>query len=490
MTMARRAAGVPRKTAGGAPLPAGWTVQRYDTFGTGGTIRHPSRLRARYNEAIDFGHPGTGRVYIPNAVINGQQHTYQHFEDATWNYGVDRLTIQGRGQGDGTIKSGQMATRNLYRSFIFEARFTCPATLGTWVEFWAYAAPASDTSELDVELLMSMNGTSYDAHNVNINNHPYVTPTGDDPNFSFSSVSGLLDYNNAAFNKTTGPHTYTIYYDDTGAGTTRRYIDGKLIYHAAFKWNASVGGTGFGNNAQLVLGLAVGTTFGGNFPGTVTSPSTWSGNLDLYSIAIYAPGAAARAIPVAQAWNFDKKNGNVALSGNDLIATTSSNLDQAVFALDPVLTTGKYYWEIISTGSTASPGSGIGTLMSSTADSAYVGLGDNAIGWYNTGSVLNNNAVVNTWATYGPGTVLLCFALDMTNFKLWGRVGAAGNWNNAAIGSQNPATNTGGYAIPSTIRFDVLPAANLHSSGDTVTGVFASASWTGTAPSGFGAFPT
>lgn len=445
-------------------------------------------MRTLYFESARWNRDSDGRTFIPNGIINGQQQTYQHFEDPTFSFMSDRLRIQGRGQGDNSIKSGQLVNRQFYRSFIYEARFTCPATLGAWLEFWAFAgADGGDTSEWDVELLMSVDGVSFGVHNVSLGNHPYVAPTSDSSFLTSNDTTGLILYNNAAFDKTTGPHYYTIYYDDTGPGTIRRYIDGVLLYHVTQKWNASVGGTGFGPDSVLMLDLAAGTTFGGNFPGTIASPSTWTGDMDIYSVGIYAPGSAGRAIPAGEAWGLNKTS-SVTLSGSDLIVTAAGS-PGICLAIDSIQSgTGRYYWEILITGD---GGAGLGlysTDVSLTDPADYLGRYPEQLGWYSNGTVVNNNAVLTNWATFSPtGPVRLCLAYDKIAEKLWGRVGAAGNWNNAAIGSQNPAVGSqvGGTSVPSAIRFNVVPGVYLPAGG-TATMVAASGSWVGTPPAGFG----
>lgn len=477
--------GASNLTAGGVPLPAGWTVQRLDTFGTAGSVPGPIRMHTFYFEGAMWNRDADGRTFIPNGIINGQQQTYQHYEDSTFNFMSDRLRIQGRGQGDNSIKSGQLVSKQLYRSFIFEARFTSPATLGTWIEYWAFAgASGGDTSELDVEILMSTDG-HYGLHNATLNNHPFITPTSDDSHFSVDA-SFILNYDNAAFDKTTGPHYYTIYYDDTGPGTVRRYIDGVLIYHVTWKWNDSLGGTGFGPDAALMIDLACGTTFGGNFPGTIASPSAWSGDMDIYSIGVYTPGAAGRAVPAGQAWS-TYGTASIALSGNDLVATATANATADIYALDAMYS-GKYYWEILLSSNNAAAGvGGTGNFRIDT----YLGDAGAGACWYGAGGaaglLLYNNGAAATWGTYSGTPVRLCFALHIvqgTKYQLWGRVGAAGNWCNDVIGNQNPATDTGGVALAFTGV--IVPSAVLSVTGDTATIVAASGSWVGTPPAGFG----
>jgi hypothetical protein len=178
-------------------------------------------------------------------------------------------------------------------------------------------------------------------------------------------------------------------------------------------------------------------------------------------------------------------------SGNLVATSTVSDSNSPIFALKGVAS-GKYYWELVFTTSNTHPGGGLGNTGSSDIHGDWLGKYADTLGWYNDGSLWNNTTNVGTWATYTlPGTVRLCYALDVPNNKVWGRVGTTGNWNNS--GTANPATNTGGLTIPADIvsnlaTFPIVPAAMLYdlTGPDTVTGVFASASWAGAAPSGFG----
>ncbi len=489
--MSRRGGSVVRsgaRTAGGTPIPAGWTLQRLDTFGTAGSVPGPVRMHTLYYEGASWSRDSDNRVFIPQTPINSQQQTYQHFEDATWLFMSDRVRIQGRGQSDSSIKAGQLNSKFTSRSFMFEARIKVPTTLGTWTEFWAYPGLAPvDNSELDIELLMSMNGTSFNNHHASLNNHPYATPVGDDPNFSFNGTTGLLDYINAGYDFSV-PHYYTIFYDDTGSGLTKRYIDGVQIYHCVFKWNSSAGGTGFGPDASLLLDLAAGSgAAGGQFPGTITSPTTWSGDMDIYSIGFYAPGSAGRAVPAGQAWG-PQKTSTVTLSSGDTVATVSGS--GMVGALDSIMSgTGRYYWEVVLTdGAQAGVGLALySTDMSLAIGGDYLGRYTDQLGWYANGTVVTNNAVVATVATY-TGAIRLCFALDTISWKYFLRVGPSGLWNNDILTNQNPAVGSqvGGIPVPSGIRWNVIPAAHLFTAGDVATLVAASGSWVGTPPTGFG----
>jgi hypothetical protein len=192
---------------------------------------------------------------------------------------------------------------------------------------------------------------------------------------------------------------------------------------------------------------------------------------------------------MVQAWDPAHTSGDITLSGSNLIATKTANSgsDSQAYAIESV-TTGRYYWELIPVGSISS-GGGIGNITSSIG--SYLGGLSSSFGWFGNGQVITNNAQVATWAAYASGNTI-AFAMDLVSNKLWGRVGAAGNWNNDVIGNQNPdfGSQVGGFAIPAGVTAAaVVPGANmLTTSSDFVTGVFASASWIGTPPSGFGAF--
>ena len=58
-----------------------------------------AQLHAKYFEGQFYNVDEKGLVRIPNVVINGEQQTYVHFEDAI-AFDADHLRIQGRGHPD------------------------------------------------------------------------------------------------------------------------------------------------------------------------------------------------------------------------------------------------------------------------------------------------------------------------------------------------------------------------------------------------------
>jgi hypothetical protein len=469
-------------TLAGVPIPSGWEMKRVDTFGTSGSVPDLTTLHSLYAEGQFYNVSGD-RVWIPNTVINSEQQTYSHFEDVI-AFSTDHLTIQGRGHVGNTITSGEMVSKWYGRSFIFEVRAKAPISSGSWTAIWAYArAAGGDGSELDVEMTMVIGDEAANRHRVYHYNHPGQSNVViSDSNFT----TPFMMYQNASFN-VDAAHTYTIVYDDV-AGKVSRYIDGTLIYSADFKWNASLGGTGHGPDAILTICLAA----GGSWPGQIATPSAYSGDLDVYSAAYYAPTAWTPPPPVVtpQTWGA-LRGSHVSLSGSDLIATAAAGGGVVYGAL--FNTTGKFYWEVILNNS-GNVGAGIGSNQVPVGDAEWVGGSNNSIGWYNAGAVYNGGSLKATFASFGNGAIRLCFSIDLTSAtkKLWGRVGATGNWDNDVLANQNPATGAGGIDLSTcgdTLSWPVTAGASL-SAGDTATGCFTSASWVGTAPSGFTAFVT
>ncbi len=275
-------------TPSGADLPHGWALKISDRFGTDdkSTVRTMEQLHAKYYEAQFYNREANGLVKLPNVVINKEQQTYVHFEKAIVFAG-DHLTIQGRGQPDGSITSGEMVSIHTSRSFCVEARYRIPSQDKSWPAFWLYAAASgNDSSELDFEQPLTPKLT---VHDVTMFNHPGAKNVEiADPLFTTKEMT----WRNPDFDASTAPHYYTVCYDDS-TGTVTRYIDGKKIYSAAFKWAASKGGTGHGVDACTIINLAV----GGAWPGNLANPSAYSGDLDLYSIEYYEPPTVAVAGP-------------------------------------------------------------------------------------------------------------------------------------------------------------------------------------------------
>ncbi len=269
--------GTTGKTAAGVPLPQGWTLKSWDQFGTSGNVTNVQQLHAKYYEAQYYNRDSSGLVTIPNTVINGEQETYSHFETVI-AWASDHLTIQARGQSNGSINSGEMVSKYTARSFCTEAKYRIPSTKGSWPAFWFYGAASGDSSEIDVEQpITSSQGVSQ----VTMYNHPGQSNV---VIADSAFTTQYMTWSKSSFNASTAPHTYTVCYDDSKSSLAR-YIDGGLIYTATFKWDQSLGGTGHGPDAATIVNLAV----GGSWPGNVSNPGSFSDNLDLYYLQYFGP---------------------------------------------------------------------------------------------------------------------------------------------------------------------------------------------------------
>jgi hypothetical protein len=267
-------------TSAGVPVPAGWTQKALDRFGTalGSTVSTFAELHAKYYEGMYYNRDARGLVKIPNVVINREQETYVHFEDAI-AWAADHLTIQARGRPDGSIASGELVSVYTARSFCGEAHYRVPSEAGAWPAFWFYAATTGgDKSEIDVEQPITPH---QGVTSVSLYNHPSQRNVIiADPAFT----TRWMTWTKATFDGSASAHRYTVCYDDAAA-TITRYIDGSLIYTATFKWNESLGGTGQGPDPSAIVNLAV----GGSWPGNVANPSGFRADLDLYSVEWYGP---------------------------------------------------------------------------------------------------------------------------------------------------------------------------------------------------------
>jgi hypothetical protein len=261
------------KTAAGVPLPTGWALQQSHRFGANGNIKNYTQLHAIYCEG-EFYNVDSDKcsVRLPNVVIHDQQGTYEHFETSIV-FLTDHLQIQGRGQPSGVIQTAEMVAKYMPLSFCVEARFQIPATPGSWPAFYFYGSTDQNTaSEIDVEQPVTLNG-GQGVHDVSLNDHPTkgtITIANQDFTTQWMTYHSSIDFSVA-------PHYYTVCYNDK-TSTITKSIDGGLIYTANhWKWS--------GPNPNTIINLAV----GGDWPGHLSNPSTYVGNLDVYSIEYYAP---------------------------------------------------------------------------------------------------------------------------------------------------------------------------------------------------------
>lgn len=147
------------------------------------------------------------------------------------------------------------------------------------------------------------------------------------------------------------------------------------------------------------------------------------------------------------------------------------------------------YFEVTATTVvTAGNTWGVGIGVTTDALTLYVGGSASSAGLYQNGRVYNNTLNSATYFTFTSGATI-GVAVDFVHGKLWWTNNGS-TWNNAAIGSQNPATNTGGYSAfsinPFTGSFTIVPVfGNAGSSGAVATANFGATAFSYTPPTGF-----
>jgi hypothetical protein len=186
-------------------------------------------------------------------------------------------------------------------------------------------------------------------------------------------------------------------------------------------------------------------------------------------------------------WNPADKDASITLSGGNLIATASVSGYQGVRAIASH-SSGKYYSE--DTYNSNPSGeliiSGFANAAYNVASGGFVGQSNNGVGYDgDAGLIWKNN--VNTAVQTAVSGDVVGYAIDLDNSKFWVRtihLGTPGNWNNS--GTDNPATNTGGFSFAGLAAGPYFPAASINVNLTNITTNFGATAFAAAAPSGFG----
>lgn len=215
-----------------------------------------------------------------------------------------------------------------------------------------------------------------------------------------------------------------------------------------------------------------------------------SGKLRMYAYGDFGflPRPAGTTAPIL-AWSPSERATTIAITNAGLDASRTSQAIGSCRSSSPILPAEKRYFEVAIVTMTNADGTAIGLGSSSFVPAGHY-TGDNSggnssIGYFGDGTVYRAGSNQGSIATYAAGDNI-GVAVDMVNSKVWFRKNG-GNWNNAAIGSQNPAANTGGYSISTltTGGLTVYPACTFFAVGEKISGRFLATSWSYAAPSGF-----
>jgi hypothetical protein len=187
-------------------------------------------------------------------------------------------------------------------------------------------------------------------------------------------------------------------------------------------------------------------------------------------------------------WNPSDKSANTTLTNSNLTAA-GNNTNHGGVRSTTKLTSGKAYFELSLTGVLSLNACGVAT---GAADYTNFynnnGVGGAIVIPGNGYLYVNGSTIANIVAGGGGITspAVICFAIDLTNSRMWARVGS-GNWNGS--GTANPSTNTGGADISG-----LFPTNNCYAAVDTwnntgtFTVNFGGSSFAQSIPSGFSAW--
>ena len=185
-----------------------------------------------------------------------------------------------------------------------------------------------------------------------------------------------------------------------------------------------------------------------------------------------------------------KKSADITLSGSNLTATRAASNPNTFAKVGGVngASSGKYYFEV-TLGTNIDGNFGLGIIGAAhdflvTDTASWQGVDASGVGWYpGQNAVYHNNGTIGTLtgSSAVAGTVL-CIAYDVGAKLWWGRLGAAGNWNDNA--SNNPGTGVGGFSM-ANINGIMVPCITIYTSTQACTINLGGTAFAGVVPTGF-----
>ncbi len=204
---------------------------------------------------------------------------------------------------------------------------------------------------------------------------------------------------------------------------------------------------------------------------------------------LIGPSGVAPAVIVSSATTWDGTTNigpNITLSNGNLTALLGTSGVNGVLSLGNHLT-GLYYAEFhLDTLGAAAVFIGIANTAETLNAQPGVG-GANGIGWnINTGQVWFNGAnPTNTPVAAGATGNTISIATDLTNKKIWFRVGA-GNWNNNASGDLTNSSGGFGADFGSIGAGPYYVKYAPQNASDQITANFGGSAYLQSEPAGYG----
>ncbi len=183
-------------------------------------------------------------------------------------------------------------------------------------------------------------------------------------------------------------------------------------------------------------------------------------------------GVGSRTIIAPTTWNPSDKSANITLSGSNLTATDTATDTRALVRATTSKTSGKWHFEATLVSGTVSPGIGVANATASLT--AYLGVDNNGIGWFCTGSVNRNGGQQGVVDSYAA-TDILAVEVDLDNHLIYFQ--------------KNGGSRSSGFDI-SAITGALFPTFSGYDLNSAMTANFGHTAFTITPTSGYSAWGT
>jgi hypothetical protein len=178
-----------------------------------------------------------------------------------------------------------------------------------------------------------------------------------------------------------------------------------------------------------------------------------------------------------------KKNANITLSGDNLIADCDTTAAWQIALSLAGYSTGKKFCSVLMNTVAADNPEGIGVCTGSQLLGTYMGQGE-SISWWKAGTIEFNSGTVATIGGFTTGDVL-DMAVDLDAKLVWFRKNG-GDWNNDVLANQNPDGNVGGASFAGIPAGPYYVGICMIYDYEQYTMNFGATPYTYAAPSGYG----